>query len=96
MKFAVLADYHYKKGMYIPPVSSLETILKRAADAEVDFVIHQDNDSLLLRAWEYGNLVKVIDDGVTRHGYITSLELGDEYADGYHTGNIMIQEDSVA
>ena len=40
MKFAVLADYHYKKGMYIPPVSSLETILKRAADAEVDFVIH--------------------------------------------------------
>lgn len=62
---------------------------------EVDFVIHQGNDSLLLRAWEYGNLVKVTDDGVTRQGYITSLELGDEYADGYHTGNIMIQEDSV-
>lgn len=40
LKFAVLADYHYKKGMYIPPVSSLEAILKRAADAGVDFVIH--------------------------------------------------------
>ena len=40
MKFAVLADYHYKKGMYIPPVSSLEKILKRGADANVDFVIH--------------------------------------------------------
>ena len=40
MKFAVLADYHYKKGLYMPPVSSLENILKRAADAKVDFVIH--------------------------------------------------------
>ena len=40
MKFAVLADYHYKKGLYIPPVSSLEAILARAAEAKVDFVIH--------------------------------------------------------
>ena len=40
MKFAVLADYHYKKGLYIPPVSSLEKILKRANEACVDFVIH--------------------------------------------------------
>ena len=40
MKFAVLADYHYKKGMYIPAVSALECILKRAADEKVDFVIH--------------------------------------------------------
>jgi 3',5'-cyclic AMP phosphodiesterase CpdA len=40
MKFAVLADYHYKKGMYIPPVASLEAILKRAFDAKAEFVIH--------------------------------------------------------
>ena len=45
MKFAVLADYHYKKGMYIPPVSSLKAILKRAAAAEVDFVIHMGDFS---------------------------------------------------
>lgn len=45
MKFAVLADYHYKKGMYIPPVSSLETILKRAAEENVDFVIHMGDFS---------------------------------------------------
>ena len=45
MKFAVLADYHYKKGMYIPPVSSLETILARAAEAKVDFVIHMGDFS---------------------------------------------------
>ena len=45
MKFAVLADYHYKKGLYIPPVSSLEAILKRAADADADFVIHMGDFS---------------------------------------------------
>lgn len=45
LKFAVLADYHYKKGMYIPPVSSLEAILRRAADADVDFVIHMGDFS---------------------------------------------------
>lgn len=62
---------------------------------EVEFVIHQDNDALLLKAWESGNLVKVIDDGVTRQGYIIALELSEDYADGYHTGNITIQEDFV-
>lgn len=61
---------------------------------EVEFVIHKDNDNLLIQAWKYANLVKVTDDGVTRQGYIISLELGNEYADGYHTGNITLQEDS--
>ena len=45
IKFAVLADSHYKKGLYMPPVSSLEAILKRAAEAEVDFVIHMGDFS---------------------------------------------------
>lgn len=62
---------------------------------EVDFVIHQSNDFFLLRAWENGNLVKVVDDGVTRQGYIISLELEEEYAEGYHKGHITIQEDPV-
>ncbi len=40
LKFAVFADLHYKKGMYTASVSSLEAILRRAADAGVDFIIH--------------------------------------------------------
>lgn len=45
MKFAVLADYHYKKGMYIPAVSALEEILARAADEGAEFVIHMGDFS---------------------------------------------------
>lgn len=39
IKFAVLADFHYKKKMYASSISDLEKILKRAAENEVDFVI---------------------------------------------------------
>lgn len=62
---------------------------------EVDFVINRANDLLLLQAWENGNLVKVVDDGITRQGYIIALDLEEDYADGYHNGHIIIQEDSV-
>lgn len=62
---------------------------------EVEFVIHQDNDALLLKAWEYGNLVKVVDGNSTRQGYITFVELEEDYADGYHAGTLIIQEESV-
>ena len=40
LKFLVFADLHYKRGMYMTPVSSLEKILDRAAENNVDFVIH--------------------------------------------------------
>lgn len=40
LKFLVFADLHYKKGMYTAPVSSVNTILDRAAAEQVDFVIH--------------------------------------------------------
>lgn len=40
MKFLVFADFHYKKGMYASPVSSLHAVLDRAAAEDVDFVIH--------------------------------------------------------
>jgi len=40
LKFLVFADLHYKRGMYMTPVSSLEKILDRAAREKVDFVIH--------------------------------------------------------
>lgn len=40
LKFLVFADLHYKRRMYMTPVSSLEKILDRAAEEKVDFVIH--------------------------------------------------------
>lgn len=38
--FTVLADLHYKKGMYIASVSDLEKIMDRAKSTNSDFVIH--------------------------------------------------------
>ena len=40
MKFLVFADFHYKMGMYASTGAQLDTILKRAADENVDFVVH--------------------------------------------------------
>lgn len=60
---------------------------------KVEFVLHKDNDPLLLSAWHQGNLMKVVDDSVIRYGYIIKLELGEDYADGYHTGAILLQEE---
>lgn len=63
---------------------------------EVSFVIHRDRDSLLMSAWQRGNLIKVVDDSITRYGYIIRLELGEDYAEGYHTGVILLQEEVAA
>ena len=60
---------------------------------QVEFVIHQNMDGTLLTAWQNGNLIKVVDDGVTRFGYITKLTFGKDYAEGYHTGTIVLQEE---
>ena len=59
----------------------------------VDLVIHRDQDSLLLGAWHDGDLIRVVDDSITRYGYIIGLTLGEDYAEGYHTGNILLQEE---
>lgn len=40
LKFALFADLHYKKGMYIASVGDVESILSRANENGVDFVIH--------------------------------------------------------
>ena len=40
MKFLVFSDLHYKKGMYASSVEMLEKILARAAEEQVDFVLH--------------------------------------------------------
>ena len=40
MKFLLFADLHYHPAAYASTVGNLETILKRAAEEQVDFVIH--------------------------------------------------------
>lgn len=40
MKFLAFADLHYFKNVYHAPVESLERIMARAAEEEVDFVVH--------------------------------------------------------
>ena len=40
LKFLVFADLHYKKMMYAASVGHLREIMQRAADNNVDFVIH--------------------------------------------------------
>lgn len=59
----------------------------------VEFIIHMDNDLALMNAWQNGDLIKVVDDGVTRYGYITGVSLGEDYAEGYHEGMIRIHEE---
>lgn len=40
LKFLVLGDFHYKKNMYAATLTDLDSILQRAKDEAVDFVIH--------------------------------------------------------
>lgn len=62
---------------------------------QVDFVIHESNDNLLLNAWENGDLIKVIDENKTYYGYIIDLVLGQDFAKGYHSGSILLQEEMI-
>lgn len=40
LKFSMFADFHYKKGMYIPTVGEFHQILNRARQNDVDCIIH--------------------------------------------------------
>ena len=40
VKFTAFADFHYKKGMYIPSVKDMDNILDRAKADNADLVIH--------------------------------------------------------
>lgn len=40
LKFTVFADYHYKEGMYLSPVSDIEEIVNSANENGVDFILH--------------------------------------------------------
>ena len=40
LKFLVFSDLHYKKMMYASSVRDLQTIMDRASDEKVDFVVH--------------------------------------------------------
>lgn len=73
----------------------VQNIGKIIYQIEVEFIVHKDNDSILLDTWHKGDMVKVVDDGNTYYGYIIGLELSPEYAEGYHAGIILIQEERV-
>ena len=73
----------------------IQTVGEFIHELEVDFVLHTDNDAALLRAWKLGHLLKVVNDGATRYGYITSLELEEDMVEGYHKGNATLQEDLI-
>lgn len=62
---------------------------------QVDFIINEANDNDLLSAWENGNLIKVIDGAKVIKGYIIGVTLDENYANGYHAGSILIQEERV-
>lgn len=40
LKFTVFADYHYKEGMYLSPVSDIEAIVNSAYENGSDFILH--------------------------------------------------------
>lgn len=40
LKFTVFADFHYKEGMYLSPVSDIEKIVNSANENGVDFILH--------------------------------------------------------
>ncbi len=40
LKFTVFADFHYKQGMYLSPVSDIKEIMHFAAENGSDFVLH--------------------------------------------------------
>ncbi len=40
VSFLLFADFHYKQGMYLSPVSDLEKMLKAADEQQADFVLH--------------------------------------------------------
>lgn len=40
LKFSIFADFHYKQGMYLSPVSDIEKIVNSSYDNDVDFVLH--------------------------------------------------------
>lgn len=73
----------------------IQNIGKASHQITVEFVIHENNDNLLYTAYENANMIKVVDDNREYYGYIISIELGNEYAEGYHTGTIIIQQEVV-
>ena len=59
----------------------------------VEFVIHTENDQAVYTAYRDGHLLQVKDDDREYFGYITAVSLEDEYADGYHAGILILQQE---
>lgn len=73
----------------------VQNIGKIIYQVEVQFIIHKNNDAILLDTWHKADMVKIVDDENTYYGYIIDLQLDYDYAEGYHLGAILIQEERV-
>ena len=73
----------------------VQTVGAVTYQTQVDFVIHKNNDSMLVEAWKNVDLMKIIDDNEIYYGYIIDLRFDNEYANDYHSGSILIQEERV-
>ena len=71
----------------------IQTVGVLTYQVQVDFVIHESSDKLLLDSWTHVDLMKIVDDDKVYQGYIIDLALDHEYANGYHSGSILIQEE---
>lgn len=62
---------------------------------QVDFIIHKTNDKLLYDAYRDADLVKVVDGENEYIGYITSVNLDNKFAQGFHRGSVILQEEVI-
>lgn len=62
---------------------------------QVEFIIHKKNDNLIYNAYRDADLMKIVDDDNEYIGYIISVSLDNKYAQGYHKGTIILQEEVI-
>lgn len=62
-------------------------------EIDVQFVLHKSNDESVYTAYQNGHLLQVRDDDREYFGYITAVALEEDYADGYHAGRLVLQQE---
>ena len=50
LKFTVFADFHYKEGMYLSPISDIEEIVNFSHENGVDFILHAGIIAMIISA----------------------------------------------
>lgn len=62
---------------------------------QVEFIVHKQNDEIIYDAYRDADLIKIIDDDNEYFGYIIAVNLDNKYAQGYHKGTIILQEEVI-